>query len=536
MLSDRRPARRTRARGRPRHNEAGDQRSPGRPPSRRTTARRSDNGRAGADDPGQPAGRGLRGRLVRRRAGPGGPRWPTGRPAAPTRSRRSGTGSGPGRTRSGTPSARCAARRAAVARADVHPAAGHREHDRLGGGDRDPPGAGRGPRLRLGPDAAGRGAPLAGGGPDRRGDRPGRRDHRPGQPGRGRVRRPVRGAARRLPAAARLPPAEGPRCSWATRPTCGTIRSPRRGRTGFRRAAREQGLPASGLAGLHAHFFLATARHAVPGDLGVLITAAEWLDVNYGRLVRELLLGRARRPGGPPDRARPPRCSRTRRRPRSSPASGRAPPRRRSGCAGWPARRNSARWRAAPRWPPRCSAPPPAGDRCSGPGASPHQPVGQPGPDQPDPDQPAQAPGRLPEGHVELGELCRVHRGQVTGANAVWVTAGRASPGPGPVLCPRGDPGPGADRGRARSWRPGLRCAGSSACLRTWTSLPRGERAARGPVPPPGHRGRGRGLLRGPASHALVAGPAAVRRRPSWPATWAAGRRSSCGTRPGPAT
>ncbi len=33
-------------------------------------------------------------------------------------------------------------------------------------------------------------------------------------------------------------------------------------------------------------------------------------------------------------------------------------------------------------------------------------------------------PGRLPEGHVELGELCRVHRGQVTGANAVWVTAG----------------------------------------------------------------------------------------------------------------
>jgi hypothetical protein len=29
----------------------------------------------------------------------------------------------------------------------------------------------------------------------------------------------------------------------------------------------------------------------------------------------------------------------------------------------------------------------------------------------------------LPDGHVELGELCRVHRGQVTGANAVWVTA-----------------------------------------------------------------------------------------------------------------
>jgi adenine-specific DNA-methyltransferase len=34
-------------------------------------------------------------------------------------------------------------------------------------------------------------------------------------------------------------------------------------------------------------------------------------------------------------------------------------------------------------------------------------------------------PGRgLPDGHVELGELCRVHRGQVTGANAIWVTDG----------------------------------------------------------------------------------------------------------------
>ncbi len=29
----------------------------------------------------------------------------------------------------------------------------------------------------------------------------------------------------------------------------------------------------------------------MPGDTGVLITAAEWLDVNYGSLVRGLLLG-----------------------------------------------------------------------------------------------------------------------------------------------------------------------------------------------------------------------------------------------------
>ena len=63
------------------------------------------------------------------------------------------------------------------------------------------------------------------------------------------------------------------------------------GKDWLHRAAAGYGLPASGLAGLHVHFFLATARHARPGDLGALITAAEWVDVNYGRLVRDLLLG-----------------------------------------------------------------------------------------------------------------------------------------------------------------------------------------------------------------------------------------------------
>ncbi|MCC7542806.1 MAG: hypothetical protein IT379_41710 [Deltaproteobacteria bacterium] len=29
-------------------------------------------------------------------------------------------------------------------------------------------------------------------------------------------------------------------------------------------------------------------RSARPGDHGAYVTAAEWLDVNYGRLVREL--------------------------------------------------------------------------------------------------------------------------------------------------------------------------------------------------------------------------------------------------------
>src|SRR5262249_50189324 len=47
--------------------------------------------------------------------------------------------------------------------------------------------------------------------------------------------------------------------------------------------AKDLGHRASQLAGLHVYFFLATALRARRGDRGVFITAAEWLDVNYGR-------------------------------------------------------------------------------------------------------------------------------------------------------------------------------------------------------------------------------------------------------------
>lgn len=57
-------------------------------------------------------------------------------------------------------------------------------------------------------------------------------------------------------------------------------------------AAKRAGHRASGLAGLHAHFFVATAHLAQPGDVGCFVTSAEWLDVNYGSVIRELLLGR----------------------------------------------------------------------------------------------------------------------------------------------------------------------------------------------------------------------------------------------------
>ncbi|MGQ0663404.1 MAG: Eco57I restriction-modification methylase domain-containing protein [Pseudomonadota bacterium] len=50
------------------------------------------------------------------------------------------------------------------------------------------------------------------------------------------------------------------------------------------------GVKASQLAGLHLHFFVRTRQLARAGDYGAYITAAEWLDVNYGAALRHLLL------------------------------------------------------------------------------------------------------------------------------------------------------------------------------------------------------------------------------------------------------
>lgn len=48
---------------------------------------------------------------------------------------------------------------------------------------------------------------------------------------------------------------------------------------------------ASALAGLHLHFFLKTRLLAKAGDVGAFITSAEWMDVNYGAALRNLLVG-----------------------------------------------------------------------------------------------------------------------------------------------------------------------------------------------------------------------------------------------------
>ncbi len=175
--------------------------------------------------------------------------------------------------------------------------------------------------------------------------------------------------------------------------------------------ARALGLGASQLAGAHVHFFLATAQLGAPGDRGVFVTAAEWLDVNYGRLVRELLLGplgglslHVVDPRVPvfPDAettaaiacfelgARPPAI--TVRRVASLAAlaplaGGRRVPR--------------ARLAAAARWSTATAA---ACERRAG--------------------------------HVELGELCRVHRGQVTGSNGVWIAGAHSLELPARFLFP----------------------------------------------------------------------------------------------------
>jgi hypothetical protein len=166
--------------------------------------------------------------------------------------------------------------------------------------------------------------------------------------------------------------------------------------------ANELGIGASQLSGLHVHFFLATARSACAGDYGVFITAAEWLDVNYGRLVRRLVLGPLggqslhllepkSRPFSDADTTAVVTCFEVgsqpaalrMRRVESVSALGRLE-------RGRPVRRE--RLEAAPRWTPL-----------------------------------TRRVKRVPEGFVELGELCRVHRGQVTGNNGVWIAGAHAT-------------------------------------------------------------------------------------------------------------
>jgi hypothetical protein len=177
-------------------------------------------------------------------------------------------------------------------------------------------------------------------------------------------------------------------------------------------AAGRRGIVASALAGTHAHFYVATADHARPGDVGCLITSAEWLDVNYGNVIRELLLGELGldrlaivEPAAMPfpdanttavitrfhvgQPVRTASFSRVDDAGRLSHINGSAISVSRQQLAG------SNRWTPLTR----------------------------------------RRRGR-PAGHIELGELCRVHRGQVTGNNRFWIAGPQSRDLPETVLFP----------------------------------------------------------------------------------------------------
>ena len=173
--------------------------------------------------------------------------------------------------------------------------------------------------------------------------------------------------------------------------------------------AKKLGFSASQLAGLHVHFFLATALKARKDDFGTFITSAEWLDVNYGKLVRELFLNNL---GGQGITVIEP-TSRTFTDAATTAAVtqfvvGSKPDKiriRRTTSAD----QNNAltsgqmfhreRLETENRW-----------------------------------SHLTTKVRELPEGYVELGELCRVHRGQVTGANRIWIAGSHSTMLPASVL------------------------------------------------------------------------------------------------------
>ena len=179
----------------------------------------------------------------------------------------------------------------------------------------------------------------------------------------------------------------------------------------FARSAGNYGQIASKLSGLHIHFFIRTLQLAHEGDYGAFITSAEWLDVNYGSVLRNLLAAEL---GGTSLHVLDPKampfpdvattgaiaCFKVRQRPKNlrlqavanlselnALSNGHSIP--------WTEAQMLTRWSTIIR----------------------------PGP-------------KPPSDHIELGELCRVHRGQVTGNNDVWIAGPHSKGLPESVLLP----------------------------------------------------------------------------------------------------
>ncbi|MFY9487493.1 MAG: hypothetical protein WAP35_02190 [Solirubrobacterales bacterium] len=156
------------------------------------------------------------------------------------------------------------------------------------------------------------------------------------------------------------------------------------------------GYSASQLAGLHVYFMLQTALRASKDDVGVFITSAEWLDVNYGSLVRGLFLNQL---GGESLHVIEPTAQPFEDAQTTAVIS----------CFKVGSQPTSVRMRRVKKI-----------DQLNALGGG--QPVLR--------ERLEEArrwtaltrpPKKMPEGFVQLGEIASVHRGQVTGRNATWV-------------------------------------------------------------------------------------------------------------------
>jgi adenine-specific DNA-methyltransferase len=175
----------------------------------------------------------------------------------------------------------------------------------------------------------------------------------------------------------------------------------KRWKTWFAATAQHYGFRASKLAGLHVHFFLRTRELAKDGDYGAFVTAAEWLDVNYGATLRGLLADGL---GGSAVYVIDPKaqpfadafttsavtCFNIGNRPshftvRAVHHLDDLAPLDHGRTVGWEEMAKARRWSVFTRE---------------------HKSV--------------------PSGFIELGELFRAHRGQVTGANAAWIAGDEA--------------------------------------------------------------------------------------------------------------
>jgi len=182
-------------------------------------------------------------------------------------------------------------------------------------------------------------------------------------------------------------------------------------KTWLAETAASLGFAASGLSGLHIHFFVKTRAIAKPGDYGTFITASEWLDVNYGSVLRNMLVDGL---GGTAVHVIDPKaqpfadalttgavtCFRVGRRPdqllmRAVHSLDELGALKDGRLVNWDELMLARRWSPLIRHSHR-----PSGDQ------------------------------------IELGELFRVHRGQVSGKNAVWIENADAPPLPPRFLFP----------------------------------------------------------------------------------------------------